>query len=285
VKILHVDPVPKRYLFMQTASIIEIFQPQRGDLDLDLVLVFDTNDERLIEPLTQQLKKQKIRTIYVDHHPLLKQGPRPQDFYIDLQAASTGEVVYHLIKALKIPLDVNSAKALYASIAFDTQLFRYVKNSERTHMITAELLKHSFDSLLIHRHLFGRQTPQKVAFIASALSQIEYRHGGRLAILKVDDQELERFGLDLEDARDLVDMVMNIDVVEAAVLFRQDGPNQFKLSIRSNGDFEVQSVAEVFGGGGHDFASGAYITGVYSEIKEKLITELSRRILGSYGKP
>jgi phosphoesterase RecJ-like protein len=280
VRVVNVDATPRKYDFLKSQSEIEIFEQNSAmQLGADLCLILDTNDERMLEPLFSGLKSQVNKILFVDHHPLLQNGPRPSlDSHIEITAASTGELAYRIIKDLGISLDRQIARALYTSITFDTQLYRYVRNSPTSHLIAAELLGHNIDPEEIHRGLFGNQTVKKMAFLAKALGDIEYSCEGRLAVLRLADAELLQHDLLPDDARDLIDMIMNIDTLEAAVIFREDAKNEYKLSIRSKGKLEVLSVAEDFGGGGHAHASGAFVKGNYLDLKNKIIKDLSQKI-------
>ena len=115
----------------------------------------------------------------------------------DTRAASTGEISYFIIKGLGIRLDERIAQALYTSIVFDTQLFKFVKNSVNSHLICAELLMHLNNSEEIHRHLFATHTIGKVAFLAKVLAQIEYFGDGQVAVLKLHAKDLKDHNLDM----------------------------------------------------------------------------------------
>ncbi|MCM2280974.1 MAG: bifunctional oligoribonuclease/PAP phosphatase NrnA [Bdellovibrionaceae bacterium] len=280
VRVLNVDETPKRYSFLQSTRIIQAFEGTHEKLKpTDLSLIFDTNDYRLVEPLYSELRRQCREIIFVDHHPVLKEGPLPTSgSLIDTSAASTGEMVYQLINELGIALDRDIARALYTSVVFDTQLFRYVRNSATSHLMAAELLRFESRPDEVHRRLFANYTHKKVAFIAKALGQIEYFAEGRIAVLRLRSQDLLDHELDLDESRDVVDMLMNIESLEAAALFREDGHNLYKLSLRSKNEFEVLAIAENVGGGGHPFSAGAYLNGPYEELKERVVSQLLRSV-------
>lgn len=278
VQIVNVDATPKKYRFLKPENHITIFE-EHPELQLhaDLVVIFDTNDERLLNPLFPVLKKGSLQIVFVDHHPTLTQGPQPTpESWIDVQAASTGEMTYKLIKALEIPLDKDIATALYTSITFDTQLYRYIRGSSTSHLIAADLLNHDIDTETVHRHLFGNFTTQKISFLAMALGQIEYFHNGKVALLKIKDKDMIDYKLEMDESRDIVDMIMNIESIEAAILIREDAADAFKISLRSKGKYKVLPVAESIGGGGHAHSAGAYVRGNYDEIKLNLLTAIEK---------
>ena len=277
VQIINVDMTPKKYRFLQPDRWIQYFDSDsKLPAQVDLSLIFDTNDQRLVEPLYTPLKKLSKSVAFIDHHPVLKQGPSPTEgSWIDVTSASTGEMSYRLIKEMGLPINREVARALYTSITFDTQLYRFVRNSPMSHRIAAEMMEHGIDTEEIHRHLFGNQTVQKMAFLARALGQIEYFADGKLAILRLKDADLFHYNLEPDDSRDVIDMLMNIETLEAAALFREDSLDTYKISFRSKGKIEVLSVAENIGGGGHVHAAGAFVQGNYEELKEKVVHELT----------
>jgi phosphoesterase RecJ-like protein len=279
VKVVNVDETPTKYNFLKPSQHIEIFSASTEYEKFDIALVFDTNDERLVEPLFSYLKEKSTRLIFIDHHPVLTQGPWPTtDSVIDTSAASTGELAYKLIKQLEIPLDQQIAKCLYTSITFDTQLFRYVRSSPTSHLIAAELLHHEINTEEIHRGLYGNQTISKMNFLVKTLSQIEFILDGKVAIIKINDSDLIAFGLDIDDTRDVIDFVMNIETVEAAALFREEKKDHYKLSLRSKGRADVLPIAEMVGGGGHLAAAGAYLKGDFESLKHKITQGLLKTL-------
>lgn len=278
VQVINLDSTPRKYRFLQPDQWIQYFDANTTiPDDVDLMLIFDTNDERLVQPLFDAVTAKKAHMIFIDHHPVLEHGPKPSfESVVDIAAASTGELAFHLIHALRIPLDRNIARCLYTSITFDTQLYRFIRNSPNSHIIAAELLRYDIDPEEIHRHLFGNQTVQKMAFLAKALGQIEYFGEGRVAVLKLRDSELAAYSLETDESRDLIDMIMTIETLEAAVIFREDMQDHdiFKVSLRSKGQLPVLQLAESLGGGGHMFAAGANYRGPFEPMREKVIKHL-----------
>lgn len=285
VRILNVDAVPPKYSFLDFQSFIEVFEkPHRPLEKCDLALIFDTNDFRQLGRLYDQIKLHATEIAFVDHHPALEEGPLPTvGSVIDTAAASTGEMVYDMICALDVDMDLLIARALYTSIAFDTQVFRYIRNSPRSHLIAAELLKYPVKPEEIHQKLFCTHTVEKVKFLSMALGQIEYQHEGQLAIVHIHEQDLKNHGMTTEETRDVIDTVMNIESLKIAVLFREDAPDSYKVSLRSKAPIEVLSTAERLGGGGHRFTAGAHYQGDFKTLKKLTLESLSVKLKKKYG--
>jgi phosphoesterase RecJ-like protein len=276
VRVLNVDLPPKKYSFLETDRWIEVFGQGAPALETtDLALILDTNDGRLVEPLFTELKAKCKETLFIDHHPVLNQGPAPTyGSLIDIAAASTGELCFQLLHLMKIPLDASIARALYTSVVFDTQLFRYVKSDPGSHLMAAELLAFEKEPELVHRKLFANYTVEKLKFLMRSLSDVEYLASDRIAFIPVRAAAFAGEGLDRDESGDIIDTVMNVTTIEVAALLREDGPGLFKLSLRSKGNFEVLTLAENFGGGGHRFASGAHLKGEFSVLREQLVKSL-----------
>lgn len=281
VQIVNCDRTPKKYKFLNPDDHIQYFDenPKLGRNRYDLCLIFDTNDSRLLNGLYKEIEKVCDEIAFIDHHPPLQMGPQATDIsWLEPQAASTGEMTYDLIRALGLELNSSGAEALYTSIVFDTQLFRFVRNSPKSHEICAELLKFNVSVETVHRALFGNQTVDKIAFLSKALGDIRYHFDGRVATLKLSQSTLEKHNIDIDETRDIIDMIMNIDSVEAAAVFREDAKNVFKLSLRSKGQFEVTGIAELFGGGGHKLASGATLYGSFDELESEILSLIEKNL-------
>lgn len=279
VRVLNVDSTPNKYRFLKPDEHIQYFD---GDFDpikpTDLTLVFDTNDKRLLYPLYPELEKFSKNILFIDHHPVLKTGPEPTPgSFIDTSAASTGEIAYELVKALNISMTADIARALYTSIAFDTQIFRYVRDSYKSHEIAAELLKYEKQPSLIHKQMFGNYTAKKIKYLSRVLSEMEFFYNDRLVFLHINAKDLTANGLDPEDTRDLVDMMMNIETVEVGALIRENTPGHFKVSLRSKGQVDVNPLAESLDGGGHVFSAGASIQMDPAQLRERIIAYFQKQ--------
>jgi phosphoesterase RecJ-like protein len=82
---------------------------------------------------------------------------------------------------------------------------------------------------------------------------------------------LARAGARPEDTENLVNIPRAIDGVRVAVFLKALSDGAVRVSLRSRGDVDVQSVARTFGGGGHRNAAGCTIEGSFAEAKRALL--------------
>ena len=94
---------------------------------------------------------------------------------------------------------------------------------------------------------------------------LETSDEGTLAWMLVPMALLQRFGITSDELNHFAEAPRVIEGIEAIILFlEEDG--EVKLSFRSKGRANVLQVAKMFGGGGHQHASGARLPGTLSEV-------------------
>src|SRR5438128_2722661 len=79
-----------------------------------------------------------------------------------------------------------------------------------------------------------------------------------------------------EDTEGLINLPLTVKEIQAVVFFKEQGPEDWRISMRSKGEIDINSVAKEFGGGGHKNAAGCSATGTFDELTalfRKKITE------------
>jgi phosphoesterase RecJ-like protein len=97
--------------------------------------------------------------------------------------------------------------------------------------------------------------------------------GGRVVTMHLTYAQL-RSG----DPEDVVNHGLSIRGVEAAVLFREHAPGQYRVSLRSRERLDVSEVARLFGGGGHANAAGCRLEGALEEVQGRLLEGIGQRL-------
>jgi len=89
---------------------------------------------------------------------------------------------------------------------------------------------------------------------------------------------MEHCGAKEEDCEGLVNYALAIQDVQVAIFFRELPDSRYRVSLRSKGQLNVASVAERFGGGGHECASGCSLEGPLPVAVARVMAQL---LLGS----
>ncbi len=252
------DPCPDRFQFLDPEGWLRILGPNadRHECEADLALVVDTHRWQQLGRLGELIRASGTPTLFLDHHPVA--GALRPDVDCDASASSTGEMVYRLIRSyLDLPIDARVGECLYTAIAYDTHSFRFIRNNPSPHLVAADLLSRGVDAGRVYRHIFGSNPVGKMRLVGEILSTLRLEEQGRLAWVELRHERILEHQARLDDLRDAVNYLIEIDGVEVAVLLKETESMEIKVSLRSKGRIEVRGIAQNLGGGGHPFAAGA----------------------------
>ena len=66
-------------------------------------------------------------------------------------------------------------------------------------------------------------------------------------------------------------MPLTVKEIQAVAFFKEAGPDDWRVSMRSKGEVDVNAIAREFGGGGHKNASGCSATGTLPALKASYV--------------
>lgn len=251
------DPVSRQYSFLRGSEEIRVYDAGCAEVirDAGVFVVLDNSSPERLGRLLPDLTASGAFKICIDHHAMV--DPFWDLNCVDVEAAATGHLVYDAIRQMGGAITPEIAEALYVSFVTDTGHFRFSKTTPEVHRIAADLIeKGSLSPPRIYRFIFEDHTRGRSRLVGHALSETHYELGGRFAWARFTRSQLEQCnGVD-EDTGDLVNMLLAVEGVEAAALFKELPEGRTKVSLRSRGDVDVNGLATRFGGGGHKNASG-----------------------------
>ena len=212
--------------------------------------------------------------VNIDHH--LGNTMYGEVNYLDLDAPSVGEMVLQINRRfLKLPLDRETAIAMYVSLATDTGFFRYHNTTLRTFEAAEELVRAGVVpgdvSLWINE-----STPRgAIKLLGLCLTTLEITPDGKVATIELPQRFFDEAGASPEDTEGIVNYGRMIEGVTVSALLKDLEGKATRVSMRAKPGVDVQKVAAMFGGGGHKAASGCTIPLPLPEAKKKLIGILS----------
>jgi len=210
------------------------------------------------------------RLINIDHHA---SGKRFADVnWIDAQACAVAAMVHRLAVAAGVKITPAMATCLYTAVLTDTGSFTYPGTGPDAFALARDLVVDGADASQVARDVYYSSRASKVRLLGTALNQM--RCEGMLAWSWVTVEDFANTGAEGEDCEGVVNYLIGIDGVEAAVFLREIPGNLFRLSIRSKGRVDVAQVAERFGGGGHRSASGCTVDGPLATATTRILMEL-----------
>jgi phosphoesterase RecJ-like protein len=111
----------------------------------------------------------------------------------------------------------------------------------------------------IYSDLYEQDSIGRVRLRGLILSRVKSELDGRLVYTFVLKEDFERSGALPSDTEDVINMTLAIAGTEFAVIVVEQQSGGCKISFRSRCDVECNRLAELFGGGGHKAAAGAFI--------------------------
>lgn len=273
----NLDPVPEIYRFLPGTDRITTGPSVKGTYDAFLVLDADPPRTGLFNG------SWPARTlINIDHHLT---NPREWPLtWLDPDATATGEMIYRLLTSLNVSIDRDTAICLYTAIFTDTGSFRYSNTTPESMRIAATLIEAGADPWMVTENVYESYAFRRINLLGRVLSGIERSQDGRIAWVLVTEDLYRQTGTSAEDTDNFVNFVRSVKGVEVAVLFRQTGAAQYKISLRAKGRVDLSGLATSLGGGGHKNAAGGVLDGSFTVIRDKVINAVSRALETQLGK-
>ena len=196
---------------------------------------------------------------------------------VEPEASSAGEMVYDFLKAAGLEINKDIATCLYVAISTDTGSFRYSSSKPETFRKAGELVALGADPWDVASRVYENHPEKKLKLFSKVLGTLEVFSCGsfNVAMLYVTLEMFESVGADKDLSEGFVNYARGVTGVQVGLMFRESGPGEFKISMRSRGLIDVAEIAQRFGGGGHKNAAGCKISGELEEVRERLKAVLS----------
>jgi phosphoesterase RecJ-like protein len=176
-------------------------------------------------------------------------------------------MVFDLVRELGAELTPEIATHVYIAILTDTGSFHYSNISPRTFDVCRQCVEAGIDPPAIARAIFDSNNLGRLKLFGAVLSKMELDASGRVATVYVDRRLANDCGGTYEDTEGIVNLPLTVKEIQAVAFFKEAGPDDWRISMRSKGDVDVNAIAKQFGGGGHKNASGCNATGTFADLK------------------
>jgi phosphoesterase RecJ-like protein len=246
----------------------------------DRVIVLDISDLGRLGNLADAVRAMPQDALVIDHH-LPGNEPPGQTMLSDITACATAELVYDFARERGLDITPAIAKSLYTSLVTDTGGFRFGNTSPRCLAVAADLLSVGVDPEQMYARIYGSVPLGRLHLLRDALDSLEVDLERGLAWVTIAAGALERHGVSSEDLDGISEYPRSIAGVRLALLFRDLGHGKVKVSFRSVAGVNVNTLAKVFGGGGHARASGALVAGSVQEVTARILEEARRHLSNS----
>jgi len=280
VTLFNESPIPAVYRFLP--GVERITRSLKSENNFDTAIVLDCGGLARVGDKAEIVSAVPV-VINIDHH-VTNSGFGDLKI-IDAAACATSEIVYRLIKAMGLSIDLTMATSIYTGIVTDTGSFRFSNTNHAAFAICDEMVQKGVQPYNVAQHVYGTYSLGRIKLLNLALESIEISNNGNVSMMMLTRQMLDETGTHPEDADGLINYARRIEDVKLAAMIQeqknghhgQGSIKEYHVSLRSDGSVDVAAIAAGFGGGGHPSAAGFGIKTTLSDLKDKLI-QLSETI-------
>jgi bifunctional oligoribonuclease and PAP phosphatase NrnA len=263
--VLH-DGVPRIYRSLPFADQVVQADRVHGTYEAAIILECDSIHRTRLEGLEDRF------LISIDHH--ISGRPFAHVNWIDPHAVATAEMVFRLAREAGVKFSPEIATCLYTALMTDTGSFMFQGTNEHTFSLARELVLAGADPAHCARGIYFAHSEAKIRLLGEALRNLKTE--GHVGYVWITQAQMARCGAKEEDCEGLVNYVLSIGDIEVAVFFRELPDGRYRVSLRSKGKLDVAQVAERFGGGGHECASGCSVDGPLADAVRQILFQIHR---------
>ncbi len=224
----------------------------------------------------QAIFEKAKKTVCIDHH--ISNTKFADDNYVYADASSACEVLYEMFDEDKISL--KTAEALYLGIVHDTGVFKHSNTSEKTMMIAGKLLSKGVSSSQIIDGSFYQKTYHQNQILGRCLLESFLVLNGKCIVSTLSKKIMDFYEVTSSDLDGIIDQMRVTEGVEVAVFIYETDSQDYKVSMRANGDIDVSKIAVYFGGGGHVKAAGCSLKGVMHDVINNIVRHIDVQLKG-----
>ena len=267
-KVLAVGDVNDRYGFIGTVDAVA-----DEDYRQALVFVLDTAEEFLISDRRYLNGKFIIK---IDHH--IPRGEFGNLILVDTNFESCAGLISDFIFQTSMKLNSLGAKALFTGIITDSGRFRYDSVNAKTFATTAKLMEHDFSISEVYNNLYVEEL--KIVRLRAYFTLNFKLTPMKVAYMKNTAQDVQNFDVDLFTiSRGMVNTMAGIKDIDIWVNFTEDEINKNIVCELRSSRFNINEIAVKYGGGGHQYASGATLKTF--EEADLMLNDLDNLIRGN----
>ncbi len=162
VVIQNADPVPDTYSFLPGVDRIRI--STTVEKNWDVLFVLDAGDIERTGGITTE---KFACVVKIDHHK--SQKPFADISFVREQASSTCEMVYDLIKSMKLTINKDIATNLYTGVLCDTGSFRFTNTTARVFEIASDLVRSGADTADIAQYIYQQNSINRTRMLGGKI--------------------------------------------------------------------------------------------------------------------
>ncbi len=269
---VYLESVPAAFSFLKNTECALTEAKKNTVYDLFIALDCGSRD-RL--GFTEEFFLSAKHTVSIDHH--ISNTLFAEHNHVEGEASSTCEVLCGFLENACISKE--TAECLYLGIVHDTGVFKHSNTSRRTMDTAGSLLEKGVSASRVIDDSFYRKTYMQNQILGRCLLESILLLDGKIIFSSVSQKTMQLYGAVPADLDGIIDQLRVTEGVEVAILIREEGVQNYKVSMRSNGKVDVSRICCLFGGGGHRMAAGCTMNGSVHDVINNLSGQIEHQLL------
>lgn len=261
------DVIPEDYAYF----LCETDHVSREDAKL---IAVDVADKRLLGALADDFGD--AVDLNIDHH--VSNTRYAKALFLDADASATCEMIFEILKSLKVKLNDIMAQAIYTGISTDTGCFKYSCVTARTHKIAAELYDYGIKADVINKVMFDTKSKALLCLERMVLDTAEYHFDDKCMMVTVTADMLEKTGCKGTELEGITNISRSVDGVLAGITIKQTADQSYKASVRTYEPLNASEICKSLGGGGHKNAAAVVLKGDLDSVKAQILDAIKQQM-------
>ena len=259
--------IPEKFFYLPEADSFMLFPQEK----YDLYIAVDCGELARLGENFQVFTREK-NTVNIDHHMT---NDNFAAINCVMEYSSTCEIVFELLKFMKVQIDEKSAICMYTGLSTDTGNFAHSNTNEHTFETARELVKYDIDIAKLNFVLYRNTSFERTKLLGKVISRMRRYEDGQISLIYTLTSDMQEVGADASFTEGFIDYATNVEGTEVGISLCQHAENTFKVSMRSRGKIDVSKICSEFGGGGHRNASGCMVSGFFEDVVDKIVRAVS----------
>ncbi len=268
---VYLESVPAAFSFLKNTG--SALTEAKNDVSYDLFIALDCGSRDRLG-FTEELFLSAKHTVSIDHH--ISNTMFAEYNHVEGSSSSACEVLCGFLEDSRISKE--TAECLYLGIVHDTGVFKHSNTSRKTMDIAGSLLEKGVSSAQVIDDSFYRKTYMQNQILGRCLLESILLLDGKIIFSYVSQKMMQLYGAVPADLDGIIDQLRVTEGVEVAILVREEGVRNHKISMRSNGKVDVSKICCLFGGGGHKMASGCMMNGSVHDVINNLSGQIEHQL-------
>lgn len=277
VTVVNEDPLPEWLGFLPESKLFK----KASDLkkvNYDVAIVLDCGDLERTGGVMKLLVPGRI-LVNIDHH-VTNKGFGDISL-IKTDASSTCEIVFQFLKVAGFEFNKAVAVLLYAGIMTDTGSFRFENTSGFTHSVIAKLMSYGVDASDLYNRLYVGIPVNDMKVFTEIIHQAQLLLDNKVYCVALPNKTIVKLSKSFDLKEKLFSFLRTVEGIEVVVILTELSPKETRVNLRSQGDFNVSSLAQEFNGGGHVKAAGAKVFDNLDVAQKVILAAIKKRLLES----